>query len=77
MKSAQEILLPFPQAELLWASTREALNITQADEIGCDIITVPADILNKLDLFGKDLDQYSLETVKTFYHDAQVAGFSL
>jgi transaldolase len=77
MEEAKEMLQSHPQAELLWASTREALNITQANEIGCDIITVPADILGKLDLFGKDLNQYSLETVKTFYNDAQAAGFSL
>lgn len=66
-----------PQCELLWASTRELFNIIQADEAGCDIITVPPDLLGKLDLFGKDLAQYSLETVQMFKRDAESAGFTL
>lgn len=63
--------------ELLWASPRELLNIIQAAEIGCDIITVTPDLLKKLDLVGKDLAQYSLETVQMFFRDAQAAGYKL
>lgn len=63
--------------ELLWASPRELLNIVQAAEIGCDIITVTNDILAKLPTLGKDLAQFSLETVQMFYRDAQAAGFKL
>ena len=63
--------------ELLWASPRELLNIVQAAEIGCDIITVTPDLLAKLPLIGKDLAEYSLETVQMFYRDAQAAGFKL
>src|SRR5450432_4644392 len=63
--------------ELLWASPRELLNIFQAAEIGCDIITVTPDLLKKLELVGKDLGEFSLETVQMFYRDAQAAGFKL
>jgi transaldolase len=63
--------------ELLWASPRELLNIVQAAEIGCDIITVTPDVLAKLPTIGKDLGQFSLETVQMFYKDAQAAGFKL
>jgi transaldolase len=63
--------------ELLWASPRELLNIVQAAEIGCDIITVTPDVLAKLPTIGKDLAQYSLETVQMFHRDAQAAGFKL
>jgi transaldolase len=63
--------------ELLWASPRELLNIIQAAEIGCDIITVTNDVLAKLPTVGKDLGQFSLETVQMFYRDAQAAGFKL
>jgi transaldolase len=63
--------------ELLWASPRELLNIIQAAEIGCDIITVTPDVLAKLPTIGKDLAQYSLETVQMFHRDAQAAGFKL
>jgi transaldolase len=77
MKEAIAVLKPFPRQELIWASPRELLNIFQADEIGCHIITVTNDILKKLPLVGKDLDEYSLETVKMFYDDARAAGFSL
>jgi transaldolase len=63
--------------ELLWASPRELLNIIQAAEIGCDIITVTNDVLAKLPTIGKDLAQFSLETVQMFYRDAQAAGFKL
>ena len=61
--------------ELIWASPRELLNIFQADAIGCEIITVTPDLLKKLDLVGKDLDEFSLETVQMFYRDATMAGF--
>lgn len=63
--------------ELLWASPRELLNIIQAAEVGCDIITVTPDLLKKLDLVGKDLGDYSLETVQMFFRDAQAAGYQL
>ena len=66
-----------PKAELIWASPRELLNIIQADEIGCHIITVTNDILKKLSLVGYDLSEYSLDTVKMFYQDGQAAGFKL
>jgi len=63
--------------ELLWASPRELLNIIQAAEVGCDIITVTPDLLKKLSLVGKDLGDYSLETVQMFFRDAQAAGYKL
>jgi transaldolase len=63
--------------ELLWASPRELLNIIQAAEVGCDIITVTPDLLKKLELVGKDLAEFSLETVQMFYKDATAAGFKL
>jgi transaldolase len=66
-----------PNINLLWASPRELLNIFQADEIGVKIITVTNDVIKKLDLVGKDMDEYSLETVKMFYNDAKKAGFSI
>jgi transaldolase len=66
-----------PNTELIWASPRELLNIFQADAIGCHVITVTNDILKKLALVGKDLDNYSLETVKMFYSDGRAAGFVL
>ena len=66
-----------PAAELIWASPRELLNVFQADSVGCHIITATNDILKKLDLIGKDLADYSLDTVKMFHNDAQQAGFSL
>ncbi len=77
MTDAVELLRDAPQAELIWASPRELLNVFQADDIGCHIITVTPDILNKLSNIGKDLDEYSLDTVKMFYNDAQRAGFKL
>jgi transaldolase len=77
MAAAVELVHLKPKAELIWASPRELLNIFQADAIGCHIITVTNDILKKLPLVGKDLDDYSLDTVKMFYHDAQAAGFTL
>ena len=77
MKEALEILQSAPRAELLWASPREVLNIYQADAIGCHIITATNDIIRKLSLAGKDLAQYSLETVQMFYDDAEKAGYRL
>ena len=77
MAAAVELLRPYPNAELIWASPRELLNIFQADAIGCHIITVTNDVLKKLPLIDKDLEQYSLETVKMFFDDAQAAGFKL
>jgi transaldolase len=77
MRKAVEILKKLPKAELLWASPREVLNVIQAEECGCHIITATPDIIAKVPLFGKDLKQYSLETVKMFYEDARAAGFKL
>jgi len=77
MRRALEIMAPRPQQELIWASPREVFNIVQAHEIGCHIITVTNDILAKLPGLGKDLEQFSLETVKMFRNDAVAAGFSL
>jgi transaldolase len=77
MREALNLLASRPKAELLWASPRELLNIFQADGIGCHIITVTHDLLAKLALVGKDLDAYSLETVKMFHGDAQAAGYSI
>jgi transaldolase len=77
MRKAKATLAGLPKAELLWASPREVLNLVQADETGCDIITATPDILAKVPTLGKDLDQFSLETVKMFYADAKAAGFKL
>ena len=77
MAAAVELLKPVPDAELIWASPRELLNIFQADAIGCHIITVTNDILKKLALVGHDLRDFSLDTVNMFYQDAQKAGFRL
>lgn len=77
MMEALKICQSRPKAELLWASPREVLNIYQADQLGCHIITVTPDLIKKLSLKGKDLKQYSLETVAMFYNDATQAGFSL
>jgi transaldolase len=77
MSRAVDILRENEQCELIWASPRELLNIFQADEIGCHIITVTTDILKKLDLVGKDLDEFSLETVKMFYDDGVNSGYTL
>jgi len=66
-----------PNTELIWASPRELLNIFQADEIGCQVITVTNDIIKKISLVGKDMNEYSLETVKTFYEDGKAAGYRL
>ena len=77
MAAAVELLRPYPNLELIWASPRELLNIFQADAIGCHIITATPDILRKLDLVGKDLSEYSLDTVRMFYEDARKAGYHL
>jgi transaldolase len=77
MAAAIELMRPFPKSELIWASPRELLNIYQAESIGCHIITVTPDVLKKLSLVGKDLDDYSLETVQMFYDDGKKAGFTL
>jgi transaldolase len=77
MAEAVRILAPLPQVELIWASPRELLNVFQADAVGCHIITATNDILKKLSLVGKDLNQYSLETVQMFHNDAQSSGFRL
>jgi transaldolase len=77
MAEAVRCLEAAPNTELIWASPRELLNIFQADAIGCHIITVTNDILQKLSLLGKDLSDYSLDTVKMFYDDGRGAGFDL
>lgn len=77
MAAAVEAMRSRPLAELIWASPRELLNVFQADEVGCHIITATNDILKKLPLVGKDLDGYSLETVEMFYRDASAAGYRI
>jgi transaldolase len=77
MTKAVKILKPLAKAELLWASPREVLNVVQAEQCGCHIITATPDIVAKVPLLGKDLHQYSLETVKMFHDDARSAGFKL
>ncbi len=77
MQEALTLLKVAPKAELLWASPREVLNIYQADNIGCHIITATNDLIRKLALGGKDLAEYSLETVQMFYDDAHSAGYTL
>ena len=77
MKESLDVLKSSPGAELLWASPREVLNIVQADAMNCPIITVTNDLLAKLGTLGKDLQVFSLDTVKMFYQDAQAAGFHI
>jgi len=77
MAEALSIMAPHSNLELIWASPRELLNIVQAHCIGCHIITVTNDILSKLTLIGKDLAEYSLDTVKMFHRDAVASGFQL
>ena len=72
-----DVMVDAPRAELIWASPREVLNVVQADSVGCHIITMTHDLLPKLDLLGKDLEQFSLETVRMFHRDAAAAGFTL
>jgi len=77
MRESLEILKPHAGIELLWASPREVLNIVQADQLGCHIITVTHDLLKKLSNLGKDLTEFSLDTVKMFFNDGQAAGFAI
>src|SRR5262249_26873302 len=77
MTRAAEMLAPLPKAELLCASPRELLNLVQANDCGCHIITATPDIIAKIPLLGKNLNAYSLETVKMFHDDARAAGFSI
>ncbi len=77
MAEALDALSSYPNVELLWASPREILNIVQADQVGCHIITVTHDVLAKLPTLGKDLDEFSLDTVKMFHESARSAAFSL
>lgn len=77
MQAAIEIARHAPNVEIIWASPRELLNVFQANAIGCHIITVTSDLLKKLELVGKDLAEYSLETVQMFYQDALASGYEL
>jgi transaldolase len=77
MRRVVTLLKKNPSIELIWASPRELYNIVQADSIGCHIITATNDILKKLPTIGRDLDQFSLDTVKMFYNDAKAAGYTV
>ena len=77
MQESLRIMAKHPNQELIWASPRELLNVFQANDVGCHIITATPDILKKLALYHKDLAEYSLETVKMFRNDAVSAGFKL
>jgi transaldolase len=77
MTAAVEIVSAYPNVELIWASPRELLNIVQANQAGCHIITVPESILAKLEVVGKDLNDYSLETVRMFHNDAAKSAYQL
>lgn len=77
IKRVVELLRPYPQTELIWASPRELLNIFHAESVGCHVITATDNILTKLDLVGKDLEAFSLETVHMFWQDAQKAGYRI
>jgi transaldolase len=77
MARAVDIMVAAPRSELIWASPREVLNVIQADQVGCHVITMTNDLLKKLDGLGKDLGQFSLETVQMFRRDAVQAGFTL
>jgi transaldolase len=77
MIESVKILQSNPKAELIWASPREVFNVVEANNIGCHIITCTSDIIKKLPTFGKDLAQFSLETVQLFYKDATAAGYSI
>ena len=77
MAAAAEAISPHDGIELLWASPRELLNIFQANDVGCDIITATDSVLSKLKVVGKNLDDYSLETVQMFYNDAAHSGYRL
>jgi transaldolase len=77
MQRVVELLQSSPGVELIWASPRELLNVIQADQVGCHIITATDDVLKKLDVIGKDLDLFSLETVHMFWQDAEKAGYTI
>jgi transaldolase len=77
MSRALEIMVDAPHSKLIWASPREILNVVQANEIGCDIITITHDLIKKLDSLGRGLEQYSLATIQMFHRDAAAAGFEL
>jgi transaldolase len=77
MARSVQIMEQAPRSQLIWASPREILNLVQAHEVGCHIITITHDLLRKLDGLGKDLEQFSLETVRMFHDDALAAGFKL
>jgi transaldolase len=77
MRECLDIMASVPALELIWASPRELLNVFQADELGCHVITATPDVLKKLGLVGKDLQEYSLETVKMFHADAAAAGYQV
>ena len=77
MRQSVEIMRASPSAELIWARPRELLNVMQAEEVGCHIIIATNDILKKLELIGKDLTEFSLDTVRMFHDDATKAGFTL
>lgn len=77
VKESISMAKEYQNVEILWASCRELYNIIEADKVGCHIITVQNNILNKINLFGKDLTEYSIETVKAFFKDANSLGFSI
>jgi transaldolase len=77
MASAVEILAEYPTLELLWASPREILNVSQAESVGCHIITVTPDLLEKLSGLGRSLEEVSLDTVRMFHRDAAASGYLL
>jgi transaldolase len=77
MRAAVEALRPYPNVQLIWASPREVLNVVQADAVGCHVITITNDLLKKLPTLGKDLNEFSLETVRMFYDDAKKSGITI
>lgn len=77
MVDSLAVMAPHPNLKLIWASPREILNVVQADQIGCHVITVTHDLLKKLSILGTDLDEYSLDTVRMFHRDATSAGLAL
>jgi transaldolase len=77
LREALDVMAEHDNLELIWASPRELLNVVQADQIGCHIITVTHDLLKKLPMLGRDLDEFSLDTVRMFHRDAELAGFTL
>src|SRR5262249_52842087 len=77
MLCALELMYDYPQLELLWSSPREVFNVVQADRIGCHVITLTDDIMKKLPCIGKNLEEFSLDTVKMFYNDAVAAGYRM